>query len=778
MNCLRELCEKLVKCEDEKDVVKILEKKGLWKSEKDWELFGRKPNNYSTIGNQQNDPIAALVEKVVNSMDHVLLGKAKEKGINPEGKDAPRDIKMAVEQFFGVERGDLGKLSPQELNLLSNNIIIQATGKKSTPCITIIDKGEGQTPNSIERTILSIGESNKLSIPFVQGKFNMGGTGSLNFCGDKRIQLIVTRKNPHIEIDDESKDCWAFTVIRREDPRKGWKSSAYTYLKMGGEIPSFEADDLKLLPTESSQNPEPYKKVLEYGTFIKHFDYKAKGYTGKLTGISGGLVYRLGWMIDRPPLPFKLVETRDYPGRTKTNPLAGLYKLDSNIKKNDNIEDDFPANFSIKVDGEEIIGRIYAFKPKKAKTYREKEGIIFSVNGQCHGTYNETFFSRKRVGMDYLKDSLLVVLDCSNLSIHTKENLFMNSRDRLRSSDFSKNLERQLEQELKDNYLLRELRDKRRQEKLSEKVDDNKELSQKLGELLEKIPSLSSILDLGIEVPADLGEKEGDKRPRQFEGLKIPTLFRLKRVKDGEVFCKTIQDKTKSFKLQLETDAENEFFIRSERKGYIEIYLGDEKIEDYSVSLFGGVADLRLKRDGRKLKVGKQYLYGYKIRVEAMEEVEFQGEFRLDIVKNKDAGKPPKKKNDKGKSVKDDKKSGTKGAIPNINEIHREEWKDNNMNEKSCVKIISAGDDGYDFFINMDNLHLVNELRKHKSKPEMIEAKKKQFKLAMTLFSLVNLNAVNEKQGEESEVDIDKEVSDLSQVFASLYFVISTLNEE
>ena len=41
---------------------------------------------------------------------------------------------------------------------------------------------EGQKPEDFPKTFLSLSEKNKEGIPFVQGKFNMGSTGSLRFC--------------------------------------------------------------------------------------------------------------------------------------------------------------------------------------------------------------------------------------------------------------------------------------------------------------------------------------------------------------------------------------------------------------------------------------------------------------------------------------------------------------------------------------------------------------------------------------------------------------------
>lgn len=39
------------------------------------------------------------------------------------------------------------------------------------------------------------------------------------------------------------------------------------------------------------------------------------------------------------------------------------------------------------------------------------------------------FFRRKNVGLSYLSDSILVVVDCSRFSGRAREDLFMNSRE-------------------------------------------------------------------------------------------------------------------------------------------------------------------------------------------------------------------------------------------------------------------------------------------------------------------------------------------------------------
>jgi len=49
------------------------------------------------------------------------------------------------------------------------------------------------------------------------------------------------------------------------------------------------------------------------------------------------------------------------------------------------------------------------------------------------------------VSLGYVSNSILAVVDCSDLQGRLREDLFMNSRDRLRGGEFENAIERQLE---------------------------------------------------------------------------------------------------------------------------------------------------------------------------------------------------------------------------------------------------------------------------------------------------------------------------------------------
>ena len=107
------------------------------------------------------------------------------RGIDPEGVSAPFSIRQAVAQFFEGNpetstAGLVSKWTIEKRREIARHITLSATGwkpNKGNPCLTIADCGEGQTPLMMPETLLSLNKNNKLRVPFVQGKFNMGGTG-------------------------------------------------------------------------------------------------------------------------------------------------------------------------------------------------------------------------------------------------------------------------------------------------------------------------------------------------------------------------------------------------------------------------------------------------------------------------------------------------------------------------------------------------------------------------------------------------------------------------
>ena len=764
---MHSLCLSLVKAESEQEVIDILKKVHYWDNEENWRFYGNVENNFSVIGNQQSLPESAIVEKIVNSVDAVLTRECLKKGIDPESCEAPENIIEALQVFFNISQGSLWNISATSRTKLAEDISFVATGKKDSPCYSIIDRGEGQTPRKMPDTFLSLTKSNKLRIPFVQGKFNMGGTGVFQFAGRNNLQLIVSKRCPEIAKfeNDETKGYWGYTIVRRENPAEGRRSSAYKYLVVDGEIPMFSAETLPLLPCEY---PEPYGAPMKWGTLIKLYEYQMPG--GLKTIILFDLYNRVCLLLPKIALPVRFFERRaGYIGHTLETTMSGLFvRLYEDTRTN--LEEGFPNSSTISVSGEKMVCQVFAFKKGQSEKYRRDEGIIFTINGQTHGHIPVSFFNRKSVGMSYLADSILVTVDCTNFTGRTREDLFMNSRDRLRGGDLKDQIERKLEELLNSHPGLRALREKRRREEIQTRLEDSKPLKEVLEDILKKSPALSSLLIPGFKVRSpfdlrDVGKKEG------FVGKEFPTYFRI--VLRGMKLCPI----NSRFRVQFETDATNDYFERSTLPGEFGLYVGEKEITDYILNLWNGLATLTV---GLPEKAGVGDTLDYKSAVNDNTQFRpFENRFQVTVSEERDrtGGKtsgreePPSDKPGSDRSIP----SGL--SLPQVIEVRKDQWPEQHFNENSALNIKDTGGQGYDFYVNMDNVCLLSEA---KAKTD-VDAKllSERYKYALVLIGLALLKGGSEdSEQKENEVDIFKQVSEITTKLSPILLpMISYLGE-
>jgi len=730
-NNLKKLCLDLAFSKSEEEVIGILQNDGLWSSENNWKLYGETVNNFATIGNQQSLPESALVEKIINSVDAVLMLECLKRGINPEGDKAPKNIAEALIEYFNIYNGKLYNISTNERTTLSENICLVATGQKTKPCYSIIDKGEGQTPAKMPDTFLSLGSENKLRIPFVQGKFNMGGTGVLQFCGNKNLQLIISKRNPEIAKLEEDNTCdkWGFTLVRREDPTGGVKSSVYKYLAPGGKILSFRSNSLPLLP---KNYPEPYGNKLEWGTFIKLYDYQMPG--GLKTVISFDLYNRLSLLIPSIALPVRFYERRKgYSGHSFESTLAGLsVRLEED--KRENLEEGYPDSSTILALGQKMKASIYAFKKGGAEKYVKDEGIIFTINGQTHGYIPKYFFDRASVGMGYLKNSLLVVVDCAEFAGRSREDLFMNSRDRLRSGELDIQIERALTSLIKNHPGLKALREKRRREEIENKLSDSKPLKDAIEDIIKRSPSLLKLFKNGVRLPNPFKLKT-TKKKKEFKGKRFPSFFKL--IQEFTIDSPKICAINRKFRLQYQTDAINDYLYRDSEPGKFSLLLNGSEVYNYSINLWNGIATLNTELP-ENIKVGDTL--SYRNEVHDSNSVEpFSDNFHIKVgpPEKKSQGKKGERKKPSTDEEGSDVESISYLDLPNVIEIRRDDWTDHDFNEFSVLDVVNTGEGDYDFFINLDNIHLLTELKiKSKIDDDLLIAR---YKYGMVLVGIALL---------------------------------------
>jgi len=772
---LMRLCLDLMKADEEDTVVQILREAGFWDRQEAWRYYGDNENNFSTIGNQQSSPEAALVEKIVNAIDARLMNECMIKGMDPEGKDAPGNIEEAVALVSG-EKGRILHWTPAMRSEQARFITLAATGRPASegadPSFSIADAGEGQTPDMLPCTVLSLNRSNKLRIPFVQGRFNMGGTGVLKFCGQRNLQFVLSRRNPELaNTSNPSGFQWGFTVVRREDPTGNRRNSVYTYLApvgadqspQKGGVLRFSADCLPIFP----EGREAYVRESSWGTLIKLYEYRVPGSRGHILR-KDGILSRLDLLLPDIALPVRLHECRGaykgHPGSFDTT-LTGLaVRLEED--RGDNMEEGFPSSIQMTVGGEELRAALYAFKKRRAETYRRNEGIIFTINGQTHGHLTVDFFRRKSVRLGYLVDSILVVINCNALSGRAREDLFMNSRDRLSRCKLREQIEGELERLLRQHEGLRALSERRRREDIQAQIADSKPLEEVLQGLIKRSPTLASFFLPGKRLANPFKPRDAGLGEKTFTGRRFPSYFKIHGLSYGETLRRSAEVNSRC-RLQFDTDATNDYFSRLRDPGTLMVELitdglFNHTIVDRSVSLHDGMATVSLQLPSW-CKVGDDVTVRVLVTDPTRAEP-FLNTIALKIVRASIG------KGSTGSGSRRRRGSGNRPGVPlptgiqlpKIIPVREEGWPNvpgGPFDKFSAVRVVASGDSAeenggqpiYDYYVNLDNICLNQELKSNRHiDPQLLRA---QFTYGIVLCAMALIQDDAQRLGGPREPD-------------------------
>ncbi len=554
-----------------------------------WYPLGGNESNFGVIENQQSSPIAALIEKITNSIDAILMRKCLEAGIAPKSPQAPKSMEEACETFWPRHHGEHNYYNfrnfSEHQREQAKSIQIVASGPKRDTSLVIYDDGEGQHPEDFEATFLSLLRGNKSEIHFVQGKYNMGGTGAIVFCGKKRYQLIASKR-----YDGTGK--FGFTLVREhpltvaEEAKK--RATWYEYLKIDGEIPAFEIDELDI-GLEG--------RTFTTGTIIKLYSYALP--PGHVP-INRGLNQSINEFLFDPALPISLKELPErYPNDNA--PFRHTYglkrRLEGDDSRNKYMEDVFSESDSCSLG--DIKVTVYLFKNRaegkdvketrqtiQSEFFKNNMAVLFSLNGQVHGHYTSEFITR-RLKMPLFRDHLLIHVDCTRLKHAIRKELFMASRDRLKGSDETEKLRTELTRILNGGRL-KELH-KQRKEMLSISSGDTQDL---LKSFTKSMPLNSDFMrllshtfkldDTDKNKPSKKDAKKkhaNEDEPTPFNPQRYPSFLNLPKTGSEEKPAAQIPlDGTRSIKLL--TDVEDNYFDRSDDPGELQISLLSHKTNE------------------------------------------------------------------------------------------------------------------------------------------------------------------------------------------------------
>ncbi|MYB58068.1 MAG: hypothetical protein F4X51_16885 [Gemmatimonadetes bacterium] len=482
-------------------------------------------------------------------------------------------MEEAKAKFFQNHKNwDLSSFRKQQ----AESIQIIADGPRFNTSLIIYDDGEGQSPEKFEDTFLSLLSGNKNEIHFVQGKYNMGGSGAIVFCGKKRYQLIGSKRY------DDTGD-FGFTLIREhplsKEEERTKKNTWYEYLKIDGEIPAFQADQ---------QDLGLYNRRFRTGTIIKLYSYDLP--TGRRSVISRDLNQSINEYLFEPILPVITIDKKErYPN--DRNLERDLYGLKRRLEQDDSryVDEYFSEDFDDKIFGKMKV-TCYVFKTKlddrtvketketiRREFFKNNMSVLFSVNGQVHGHYTSEFITRS-LKLNLLKEHLLIHVDCTNMDYDFRKELFMASRDRLKDGDKTRQLRKFLADKLgSKNSRLTEIQ-KRRKDSISVGSGDAKEMLKSLTQNLPMNPELMQLLDQTFKLDQRNGRKKKRtktiKRPHKepFKSQRFPSYLKLRTKNDGlKPVAQIPLGGEKS--IYFETDVEDHYFDRVEDPGEMRIAL-------------------------------------------------------------------------------------------------------------------------------------------------------------------------------------------------------------
>ena len=772
----RALCEALIRADSEAEVEAVLRDAGYWDDIDAWSVFGANPANASVIGGQQEAPEAALVEKIVNSIDARLLDACRQRGLDPRSVDGlPPSGLEAVSSWFDhgmntsqVSRaGNVVAWAPGKREEQADRITVAATGPTDGyASVSIADDGEGQEPDDFAETFCSLNTGNKRSIPFVQGKHTMGGTGALRFCGAGRVhahnlQLVVSRRNPaYASAGDQTP--WGFTVVRRFPEQDNEKTPTFRFLAPNGSVLRFEADELAIFPLEPAERgrAEPYARAARWGTLTKLYEYIRATYITHSSDHSPkarlSLLRKLELRMPNAMLPVKLYECRGFRRVADQHPtvvLTGIMgRLHNRRNPSESLEwDGTPKSLEFRVDGQLIKVAVWAFK-KPAGSWRGSHGVLFTLNGQTHATLPDSFFDRTDVGMNPLRKSLLVVVDCSAISSTHESALMMTSRDRLADSFFAKQIKDRLAKDLKEHPALKTLRNERSRYPGATDEQARRTVQELLDRLIRENPDLGRLLIDGTEISNPHRPfAHTDERPelRQF-----PTFFRLRGARNGHR-RRDAHLGLDYLRFVFETDAKDDYFDRVDAPGVrcldIESDKGSWENADHLVDgwhLSEGVAEMRLRLPDTAA-AGDVLQFKFTVFDANHETSDFVSTIELAV-------QPPKEPSEPPDTPRQPRQRPPKGDAPEIKEVREEDWGQQvpePFDGDTALRRIDNGNGVYELRYNADNKWLRKEISRSKASEDQAADLRHQFGVVMAALGLAVMGAHQRSANGRSEHD-------------------------
>jgi hypothetical protein len=457
-----------------------------------WRAVGDIENNHGAaqIG---VDPPTQLIERFINGQEAAIELEVRRTGIVPK---TPHD---AARKLFGVPSRGLADMKDPEVRALAErtvSVTLADSGDKK-PTVVVEDRGIGQHPSAMPRTMLALHRSEKTDKPYLIGQYGQGGASTLLHSV---YTIFVSRRAPDL-LDPGQDDLVGFTVVRFRERRV--KGGTYEYL----------TSDRMMLALTAADAPAPFNA--QHGTRVIHVAYDLHGYAAGYRRHKTGLWALVNAAIFDPVLPIhikgkRLVDVKHDKNASTTGRIAkGNVAVLAGLPQkpptgtaaaptdDDGGGDDGDDGDAVRRRGKtwlryedeqtytiedsttsfgDVRFRIWVLGGvDSTETYvRADQAISITLCGQRHGQESRDFLRRCKLG--FLSKRIIIQIDADGLNREAKRRLFPSGRERQRNTDITELIFKELAEYLANNEDIQALEEEARQEALanaSSKVKDS-----------------------------------------------------------------------------------------------------------------------------------------------------------------------------------------------------------------------------------------------------------------------------------------------------------------
>lgn len=750
--------------EDVRAVIEDDDLRYYFDNPENWKPYGNREKNWDTVGNQQSSPIGALTELITNGIDAILMRKAREHGIADfRSPEAPQSMFEAVKTFFPfVVEGKISNLSAKQRTDLAEQCLLVGVKRAARinsiyPTYTIVDFGDGQRPEDFPKTFLSLSEKNKEGIPFVQGKFNMGSTGSLRFCTRSEIRLghyklIISKRPDH--------EWWGWTLIRVRGPKAGEQLPVAEYF-YPGSISRFRNPMLNAFGAEGLSN-------VHCGTIIKlyEFDIGSGAHT-----VDFGLRDALDVNLIDCALPIRIYDFDAKPIESRgslrakgiaASTFSGLSVTigaaefandeESNVDEGENQQaNEGSWTHHVETINDPDLGRIKIMamgikRMKDSLATRQIARVFYTVNGQTQATERASFLNT-RANYGDLRNHLLINVVCDEMDKSAMATIFMPDRERKANVKLARTLEETVVNALKNDVKLRAFANEIRLSRAQQYTEEKEESEDLLKDLAKADPAIKELFGLGAFF-TDISKVPGGLKVWD-EGKKFPTFLEpLNLKKENGKYIKEIPINGYR-RIECGTDAEDGYLSRKDNPGSPWSSL-DIKTLGWRVSLRSGTATFTIKapadaEEGDTLEAEFGFI-DEGLNPEPLKfsvTLKFVAEEKVNV---RPKGEPTKTREDEKKSL----------GMPHFEWVKKQDWNEHQFDEESGA-YVSTSEEATTVYINGNNKFL--ELMRVNERDEAERmVKESMFKLGLGIFALSIHRKTMDSHKEDQDDDPEKYV--------------------